>query len=398
MVIFVFSAAVVVGLVAPPPLFRIPPAASLYDAGLAHGRLAAPRITQYLATAELRALSAFAFGTAAGRAAFTQLAADNGAEFPEYAEEMRGIAAGANQTLDTVWMINLLQELENVNPSALPSRTARHEDHCSDFMAAPSGGGLFHGHNEDWDDELRPLVYFVSYTPATTAAGPANFSAVAGLCYPGMIIGNAVTFNARGVYYTQNALFPTASLGRGLAMNFVQRRALDRAASLQQLHDGLTMATATATATAAAAVAPARAPLGQALGFSLNCVSVSERLASNVEVYEDTAAVTPLARNASHFNMYKHLAGVTDRDEHTASTTHRQARADSLPPPASRADIVARLGDVSDASFPIYRWNMTLVSAVVDGTTGDLDVWANCNPALPGCEPLFRWNILRFFD
>ncbi|KNC83968.1 hypothetical protein SARC_03788 [Sphaeroforma arctica JP610] len=86
-------------------------------------------------------------------------------------------------------MINLLQELNNLahqdNNSAKVDGTKY--EHCSDFMSEDDGK-IAHGHNEDWSNDVRPYVYFVAYH-FTKESGRLP---VAGLCYPGMVIGNAV--------------------------------------------------------------------------------------------------------------------------------------------------------------------------------------------------------------
>ena len=72
----------------------------------------------------MRAAAAFV-ATPAGRAAFTRLRADTSAAFPDLAEQVRGIAIGANASLDDLWLINTLVELENLMPPSAPSALPR---------------------------------------------------------------------------------------------------------------------------------------------------------------------------------------------------------------------------------------------------------------------------------
>ena len=56
--------------------------------------------------------------------------------------------------------------------------------------------------------------------------GPNSPGACAGLIYPGALAGWGPSWNAHGVYLTQNSLFPNVSLPRGLGSAFVQTDAL----------------------------------------------------------------------------------------------------------------------------------------------------------------------------
>jgi hypothetical protein len=159
----------------PPPLFRIK-APSLYEAGRAHGKQAAKLIQGYLALPEIVQLRTFIKSTDAGKAAFAQLRADNTASYPQYVQEMEGIASGAGVPVNEIWMINLLQELENLEPNTLLPATNR-TGHCTDVMAMPSNTAnapLIHGHNEDWSEvgimtRACFVLLFISYSFAGCA-------------------------------------------------------------------------------------------------------------------------------------------------------------------------------------------------------------------------------------
>jgi len=237
-------------------------------------------------------------------------------------------------------------------------------------MAITPEGEVVHGHNEDWSSAVAEYVYFMSYEPTTGA----DFRPVAGLVYPGTILGFANTWNDKGLYFTENSLFPKESRGYGLGMMFVQRRALDRAGTLDELRDEVVVGK-------------------QALGYSLNCVSLREKRAMNIEVHEDASDVLVVETNVSHFNRYKHMRGIAEYDR--PSTDHRQARADALPAARTAADVVARLSDTHDDTYPIYRANITMVSAVLDSSTGELVVWTNSRPA--SSAPTYKWNLLSWF-
>lgn len=353
-----------------PPIFNIS-ATSLYDAGLQQGRLASSRIKAWLASPEMTQILAFANG--AGHEAFQAFKRDNSKEFPEFVEEMRGIAEGAGIGLDKVWCLNLISSLEGLMGENRPG-------HCSDLYAVSAGGyqhGFGHGHNEDWSIIVKDLWYFVKYT----ALPGANFSSCAGMVYPGTLMGWTPAWNSHGMYQTQNSVFPKKSKSSGLSDVFIQRNAICGESGRHGI-DG---------------VLKALARKGWSVGASVNVVDLRARRMANVETHEDQHAmqeVTESMGNYSHFNMYKELMpGILDEPE--LSTVHRQARVYALPALHSVEDIVARLSDTADADYPIFR-NITIGTFVLDGNSGLFRTWHD-RAAASGPET-YRWNISAFFE
>ena len=220
-----------------------------------------------------------------------------------------------------------------------------------------------------------------------------------------MFPGSALSFNDRGVLYTQNSLFPSSSRQSGLASNFVNRMACG-----QDSMEGVQQVLATK---------------GQTLGYSLNVVAPTiggkgDRDVANFEVFEDelsryslppsATSSVPSTSNYSHFNMYKRLR-VPQRQE--ASTLHRQARVDALPPVRTANDILHRLGDTEDANYPIYR-NITLMTSLITITTPTtttasgtsnaagkttstvVRVWCLSNPS--STPPCYEWDLASFWN
>ena len=203
----------------PPPIFRIR-AATHFDAGLQHGRLASALIQGWLATEEMRGLVRFVEGD--GKDALANVMRDNTKFAPHLAEELRGIAEGAGVPLPHIWVANSINELESLQDAN--STTARRAGHCSDLYAVPAGGtaaGFAHGHNEDWPGPIRNFWYLLAVNATTPSHG---LSSCAGMIYPGGLPGWASTWNAHGIFLTQNSLFPATSRRRGLISAFVQRQ------------------------------------------------------------------------------------------------------------------------------------------------------------------------------
>lgn len=355
------------------PFFRII-ASSSFDAGLQHGQLAKERIHGWFAGAEVQ--SVFAFVEGRGQKAFEQLKADNVAEFPDYVEEMRGIATGAGVTLDQVWVANMLNELE-----ALMEIMGTPAVHCSNVYAVAEGGysaGFAHGHNDDWSDAVKPYWYLMSVTyNSSTEEDKLGFQSCAGVTYPAALVGWAPSWNAHGVYSDQNSMVPRRSRAGGLACSFVQRRALCRAHNLDEAVTALSVP-------------------GWSDSASMNVVDVRGKRMANVELWEDrhnVVEVTEAMNNYSHFNEFKHLLtaqGQRIDDPKTFVRDPRQRRVDALPAPRSELDVMARLSDSQ-----IFRPTATITTVIINGATGSLKVW--CGVPSASNPPAYSWDILNFF-
>lgn len=358
-----------------PPLFRIA-ADGPFDAGLQHGRLARSRIAGWFATAEMRKVFAFA-ASPNGSAALANLKADNTREFPAFAEELRGIAAGSGFDVDKIWCANLLNELGSLMGhqgfQAAPQ-------HCSDVYAIEAGGysrGFVHGHNDDWSSAVKPFWYFAAFTYADSVAA-GGFRACAGVNYPAALVGWAPTWNEFGIYSTQNSMVPRKSRAGGLACAFVQRRAICSSSTLDEAVRALTVP-------------------GWSEGASMNVVDVRGKRMANVELWEDESSVLEVTEdvmNYTHFNQYKHLTTRKGRavDSPAAfANDPRQARADGLPPPRTAEDVKAILSDAK-----IYRPEATITTMVLNGSARRLEVW--CATRSAGSQPLYSWDLDTFFS
>lgn len=357
-----------------PPLFRIT-ASSHFDAGLQHGRLARPRIMGWFSTPEMR--SVFAFVAGSGSEAFAQLKRDNEAEYPEYVEEMRGIAEGAGVSLDKVWCANLLNELEGI--MAIRGTPAVH---CSDIYAVAPGGydaGFAHGHNDDWSDAAKPWWYLTSFTykpDGSSSNNSSSFPSCAGVTYPAALVGWAPTWNGHGLFSTQNSMVPRRQRAGGLACAFVQKRAICPSRSLEEAALALSVP-------------------GWSDGASMNIVDVRGKKMANVELWEDRHSILEVTNsmgNYSHFNEYKHLEtkrGKSIDDPRIFLRDARQSNVDALPAPRSEEDVKARLTTV-------FRPDATITTLVVNGSTGKLSLWY-ASPSATS-NPVYSWDMLHFFD
>jgi hypothetical protein len=181
------------------------------------------------------------------------------------------------------------------------------------------------------------------------------------------------------MFFTQNSLMPMVTRRSGLGVAFTQRHAVCDTAGIDE------------------AIASVKQP-GWSSGASLNLVDVSNKRMVNVEVWMDTNSVleiTPAMGNYSHFNEYKHLrtaSGATIDSPLIRKSDPRQGRSDSLPPVVNTEDIRSRLSDPL-----IYRKSKTLITTILNGTTGTLDVWC-CGVPATQAPPHYSWSLTSFFD
>jgi hypothetical protein len=362
-----------------PPLYNIT-AGSLFDAGKQQGTLAGARIRGWFAGQEMTRVIGFAQGDPEGKVAYSQLRNDSATMFPQYADELRGIAEGSGVPLDQIWAGILMIELLNLMGSRGLANATELADHCSDISAVAAVGfigGFAHGHNEDWDPEAGEHYYYVKLTPAGAGA---DFASCAGLAYPGALIGWAPTWNAKGVFFSVNTLVPRKIKRSGVSTSFIQREAIcgvGKGATLAEVVKGLENR-------------------DWADGASINLLDTKGAL-GNLETYEETHSflgVTALMGNSSHFNAYKRITPRPDGQPRHSSVV-RQARADALPPPRSAADVVAILSNTADGrEFSILR-DITIATLLLDGGSGRLEAWGGTAPA--STPPIHSWNLSTFW-
>lgn len=124
-----------------------------FDCGLAHGRALAREVADNVET-YLRRFEASGLDRAAAQAEGACWREAIAAQSPDYAEELRGIAAGSGQTEDTIAMLNARYEIAFL----LFGKDARAGgprdiDGCSTFGALPEAtadGRTYLGQNWDW--------------------------------------------------------------------------------------------------------------------------------------------------------------------------------------------------------------------------------------------------------
>ncbi|MBQ9727009.1 MAG: hypothetical protein IJV65_05835 [Kiritimatiellae bacterium] len=191
-----------------------------FEKGFAHGSLCRDRVLRSLETYRKRfaGKGPAPFSWADARAAARSFAPALGGEFAPYAEEMRGIAAGAGLDFEDVLALNLRSEILY---SGLAPGSAHAPAECTAFAALPpatAGGAVFAGQTWDYSRSQREATVLARF-PAEDGR-PAMLMPLEA----GMVGGKGVS--AAGVCLTLNAL-STPRVGAGIPLHVRMRRILE---------------------------------------------------------------------------------------------------------------------------------------------------------------------------
>lgn len=127
--------------------------------------------------------------------------------YPQYLEEVRGIAEGAKVAFEDVFMLTADEELSDLWEKPIKEK-------CSTVVAWTKGG-MFMLHNEDYPPRYQGRLVICQ-------AEPDDAPAFLALTYPYMLTGPSCGMNAAGLAIACDSLnFPP--LRRGTLSNFVQR-------------------------------------------------------------------------------------------------------------------------------------------------------------------------------
>lgn len=141
------------------------------------------------------------------------------AAYPRFVREIEGIAAGAGQDFETVFLWTCRGDLRlpaNVSPATKELAAAG----CTSLLVPAEGGGpAVIGHNEDGAAELLGVCLWAEVEPDE---GPAWSS----FMYPGMLPGHTFGLNASGLVQTINNISPN-DLQPGVPRQIICRAILE---------------------------------------------------------------------------------------------------------------------------------------------------------------------------
>ncbi|CBK25209.2 uncharacterized protein [Blastocystis hominis] len=265
--------------------------------------------------------------TKEGRAAVARVISIHDKRFPDYMNELRGMAAGADVPFTVALMYTMEEEFSYLVPEALRYSLA---DHCSDVLIMEDDQ-LVLAHNEDGVDVDRNRTFLLHMKITRDNIVLSDFTAYV---YAGQLATSAFGFN-RFVAFSMNYLKTETANVDGWGRNFVTRRLLE-AKSLDEALDVII-------------------DKNCFVGHNYQLLSLAQRRAYDVEVapFGVYGVFTPMAKRSHfHANMFN-IAMVDDVED--ASSRHRMNRAAQLMPARTKKEAVAILGDFGDPDFPIYQ-------------------------------------------
>jgi hypothetical protein len=276
-------------------------------------------------------------------------------QFPQYIEELEGMADGSGRLFEEIFAVNLRGEFAGLiaPDQQIDTKTGDDTQGCTDCLVLTPDAALI-GHNEDGSPAGFGNMFVVR-------AAVENCPTFTALCYPGFLPGNASGFNEFGILHSINHVAPRP-VKVGLARHFIARSLLEA----RSLEDAVRRVTIS----------------GRAAGFNYNIGSLSERRIVSVEVSPERHHVHEVQGSYSHTNHYLQLND--QKQEISQSSRKRLERCQTL----CRAifsthsgDVLALLSDQTDRDYPIYRdatlpdEDATLSSALYDMDRRELRIY-----------------------
>ena len=317
------------------------------------------------------------FGGATGNPLYSHFIAEHEKTFPNYMDELRGIANGSGVDFDIIFIGQLKQEftyyLKESNKE-IKNNSLVEDDHCSDLVLFDESGNVIIAHNEDaglYDVNGTVLVE----APNGVNGGPA-FTA---LVYLGQTPTNAFGFNENGIIFTMNKVSPKFSDPRGVGRVFIGRSILDATS----FDDAINKATNEF---------PMIAGHNYQIGLSGTNQVVNIEVASFGE-YKITE-INPGSEVFFHANMYTMMD--IPQILPNPSSEHRIARFEEIhasQPIQTAKDMLNVIGDQADKEYPIYHDTKSHSNGDLSGYTL-VSVLIN----LRTCEMLFYENNPKFHN
>jgi hypothetical protein len=308
---------------------------------------------------------------------FRRLKRVNKDNYPEYAQEIKGIAEGAQVPEDYIWALNFQDEeyVTDLGGQRVKSGNIEKADGCSNLFYQDADGNVLFGHNEDGDPTMAgPGVGMVILHVNVNDPEYGDLYNYTVGYYLGMLPGWSFGFNSYGIVFDMNSLYPL-QLGRGLGTAFTSRDVF----SAKNIDEAIAKA----------------APFGASLGISANIGSLDEGVWVNLEGTPDGAFKlknhTALAAGSNywfhHFNNYLTNKNVWYHE--SPSSAHREINLARLVNqlggfPSSVSQMATVLGDTTDSGIvsTFDHKNLTFwrTGFPEDYATTHATVIANTNP------------------
>ncbi|ETP30833.1 hypothetical protein F442_20228 [Phytophthora nicotianae P10297] len=288
--------------------------------------------------------------TSTGRKLLGRYLLTHRATFPQYFEELEGVAEGSDVPFETIFIENIVEEFSNSIPPSFQNELfpteARHPIlRCSDIvLTSPEIHVVAHNEDSGEVDVNRTAIViakignepkFVAYT------------------YLGDLPSGAFGFNENGVAFTLNFVQPSEIFVGGLGRGFISRDLL----TAKNANDATSIITRE----------------GQAAGHNFQLMDVRAKRVWNIEVAsfnrhliytfkDEGSAVSAFF----HANQYQRLQIAQPPYQ---SSLHRLHRYSKLTPPKTIEEALVVLGDQEDRSWPVFHDSLSHAKGDLSGWT-----------------------------
>ncbi|MDD9901863.1 MAG: C45 family autoproteolytic acyltransferase/hydrolase [Alphaproteobacteria bacterium] len=248
--------------------------------------------------------------------------------FPQYCDELRGIADGAGTSYEDIFLWNCRGDFPKEIGCTVETAG------CTDILIAPQGeqkNGII-AHNEDGNTKLHGHC-FVVHGHFNAKAEPHEIESFS---YPGMLMGHTFAANSHGLALTINHL-PWHTKTNGIPRHFICRAILDCKTKEEAVN-----------------IIKTHISSGS---FNYNIGQAGENTILAIEAPSGTHKTVQVTDRFAHANHCIQPEQASLYPPVNGSTAHRQARADALLPhiTPTEQDALGILFDKGDKDLPILR-------------------------------------------
>eukprot|EP01084_Bolivina_argentea_P142068 249599_1 len=303
--------------------------------------------------------------------------------WPQYYEEMQGIAAGADVDEMDIHLLTFKHEILSLRQT----KEKVLQDEGSDILMNEKGILRFEGfgHNEDGWSQMEQIGFFSHYNINKET----DFFA---FDYPGSLIGHGFGFNKYGLAISTNILFPSNVSTQARSIYFLSRAMYDA----QNISHAINIINDYKINENVCSY-----------GISINLGYLDKNdnnkiTIVNVELSNNDVSIQYYSENEQpygyHYDMYLRLNVQQEIDvssEHRLNRTQEIIQQNGIP--KHEQDIVQILGDVSDSEYPIYRSGnspdsaATLATAIFDLHGQSVSIYEMCNPKI--CDASLTFSL-----
>ncbi|KAK6627656.1 hypothetical protein RUM44_010135 [Polyplax serrata] len=319
-----------------------------YDVGFDIGTTFRHMIQSYLeAHGPLNKIYLPLWETAEGKKAYESTLEVVKKNFPQYLEEIRGTAEGADVPFHKLFLLHM----DEILSCSVENKTSENENGCS-TICCNYKDQVFLAHNEDALAETHNHFYFVSahiIEKEPMGRWKVKEEKFTSLCYAGTLPGFTMSYNHHGLVFSVNVI-RAKNMQAGKTPRTILTRALLAASTVQQVEDILK-------------------DNGCGIGDGVNINFIfpkgeSPKLFYNAEVGPSKGPdagslidIVPIGPGEKlyHCNRYLRLQCKEAEDILFIGSKHREAVMNFVPMPKSCTEALKILADETDKEYPVFR-------------------------------------------